>query len=275
MEIQLWRELLEPYDQAVQELVLKLNNARKEYILNNVYSPIESVKGRVKSINSILEKMKRKNVSFEGFENEIEDIAGIRIICQFSEDIPKVIKLLEKRSDIKIIEKKDYVESPKQSGYRSFHLIVEYEVNSFRGSKTIRAEIQVRTMAMNFWATTEHDLQYKYRGNIPEHVAEKLEMAAEAINTLDGVMSSVRSEIIDAQIDSNMRKFLLRDILYNIEDMYKVSSKREAEKIQEEFYKVYKRNDIGELKRFAKHLDILAEGYHAQDAHFVNTEEYK
>ena len=264
MEIQLWREILHPYEMAVEELVSKFNSLREEYRKNGLYSPIERVTGRVKSVSSILEKMQRKNIPFERMEEEVEDIAGVRIICQFVEDIEKVNALLSHRQDMKVIERKDYLANQKKIGYRSLHLIVKYAVETIHGSRDILAEIQIRTMAMNFWATTEHSLQYKYKGELPPHVSVQLQKAADAIFVLDNEMSQVRSEIIDAQIDSQIQTRLVKDILLTIENLYRVASSREVRKIQDEFYRIFGLHDLEELKRFQKQLDIFAEGYRAQ-----------
>ena len=137
-------------------------------------------------------------------------------------------------------------------------------MDTIKGPKKLQAEIQIRTMAMNFWATIEHSLQYKYKGDMPEHVAERLSKAADAINALDHEMSSVRNEIMDAQNSSQIQRNLITDILNNIENLYKVTNKREVEKIQDEFYHIYAQNDLQELKRFHKELDLIAEGYRAQ-----------
>ncbi len=269
MEIQLWKELLDPYEQAVSELVTKFRNVQKEHKKRNLYSPIESVDGRVKSVSSILDKMQRKRVSFDELEAVIEDIAGIRIITQFVEDIHAVSKLIANRTDMKVIQEKDYLKNQKKSGYRSYHVIILYTVQTVNGPKEIQAEIQIRTMAMNFWATTEHSLQYKYKGEIPEHVVEKLQRTSDAIERLDEEMSLVRSEIMDAQIDSRIQTNLIQDILHNIENLYRKENKREIMKIQTEFYRIYSLHDIEELKRFSKQLDILAEGSQAQSVDTV------
>ena len=264
MEIQLWREILSPYEQAVTELVEKFQHLSLEHRERGLYSPIEQVTGRVKSITSILEKMKRKKIPFEEMEEQVEDIAGIRIICQFVEDIQRVSDLIDGRSDMEIKCIKDYIAHQKESGYRSYHLVIYYHVETLNGPKKIQAEIQIRTMAMNFWATIEHSLQYKYKTNIPPHVKERLANAAQAIIALDSEMSSVRNEIMNAQNSSLMQRNLVMDILQNIENLYQKSHRREVEKIQDEFYRIYASNDLQQLKRFHQQLDIIAEGYCAQ-----------
>ena len=264
MEIQLWRSILCPYELAVKELIVKFEHIISEHRENDLYSPIEQVSGRVKSVASILEKMQRKHIPMERMEEEVEDIAGIRIICQFEEDIETVASLIQNRSDMTIKSEKNYLKHVKQSGYRSLHLIIYYTVETLNGPRKLQAEIQIRTMAMDFWATIEHSLQYKYKGDMPPHVAERLTNAADAIILLDQEMSSVRNEIMDAQNSSQMQSNLVKDIINNIENLYRVSSEREVIKIQTEFLRVFHTKDLKQLERFHRQLDIIAEGYRAQ-----------
>ena len=264
MEIQLWRSIFCPYELAVRELIVKFEHIISEHRENDLYSPIEQVSGRVKSVSSILEKMQRKHIPMERMEEEVEDIAGIRIICQFEEDIETVASLIQNRSDMTIKSEKNYLKHVKQSGYRSLHLIIYYTVETLNGPRKLQAEIQIRTMAMDFWATIEHSLQYKYKGDMPPHVAERLTNAADAIILLDQEMSSVRDEIMDAQNSSQMQSNLVKDILNNIENLYRVSSEREITKIQTEFLRVFHTKDLKQLERFHRQLDIIAEGYRAQ-----------
>ncbi len=260
----LWHRLLSPYELAVSELLVKLNHLRKEYHQAGRYCPVEHVVGRVKSISSILEKMKKKSIPFEKMEEEVEDIAGIRIICQFIEDIDKVADHLKERRDMTVVEIKDYIKKHKSSGYRSYHMVVRYPVNTIDGRKEVLVEIQIRTLAMDFWATTEHSLQYKYQGNIPERISQRLSNAANAIIALDGEMSSVREEIMDAQMSSRIRYNMIEDIVNTLETLYRVTAKREVQKLQDEFFRIYSSDDMEKLTRFYHQLDLLAEGYKAQ-----------
>lgn len=264
MELQLWKEILNPYDLAVEELQLKFNHIIKEYKQDGRYSPIEQVLGRVKSISSIIEKAQKKGIEMDKIQDSIEDIAGIRLICQFTNDIYTVVDLIRNRRDMKVKSEKDYITNMKPSGYRSYHIIVLYKVETIRGSKEIPVEIQIRTLGMNFWAIIEHSLQYKYQGNIPEHVRARLSSSSDAIITLDNEMSSIHDEIIDAQNFYLIKANVVSDILNNIQNLYKVANKREIIKIQDEFYDLYKEGDINKLERFSKQLDIISEGYRAQ-----------
>ena len=270
MEIQLWREILAPYRQAVDELIVKFNHIKEQYQNEGMYCPIEQVSGRVKRIYSILEKCRRKGASIEQVEEKVEDIAGIRIICQFVEDINKVVEIIQKRSDMEIKREKDYITESKSSGYRSYHIIVYYMVQTLHGPKKLEVEIQIRTLAMNFWATIEHSLQYKYKEHMPQELQERLLRAANAVDALDDEMASVRDEIMDAQNSNRMKAGVVSDILNNIENLYHVANKREVVKIQDEFYRVYQENDIQLLNRFNRQLDIIAETYRAQRINWEN-----
>lgn len=264
MEIQLWREILEPYSLAVDEIKTKLLHIRDEYRKKGEYSPIEDVTGRVKRISSIIEKASRKEFSLSEIEEKMTDIAGIRIICQFAEDIYKVVELLKRRSDMKIVEEHDYVLNAKPSGYRSYHMIIRYRVETVDGPKEISAEIQIRTLAMNFWATVEHSLQYKYNKGIPDNLKVRLSRAADAIVLLDKEMSFVRGEIMDAQNSFNRKANVVADILNNIQNLYQVANMREVVKIQDEFFKVYSAGNLEDIERFGRELDIISEGYKSQ-----------
>lgn len=264
MEIQLWRELLNPYELAVSEIVVKMDYVIKEHKERGMYSPIEQVSGRVKSIPSILEKAQKKKIPIEEIEERIEDLAGVRIICQFVEDIDTVVQLIRNRSDMRVKKEKDYINNQKDSGYRSYHMIVYYTVETLQGSQEVLVEFQIRTLAMNFWAVIEHSLQYKYKRNMPVEIRNQLMQAANSIVKLDEQMSSVRSEIMEAQNSFQVKANIVSEILNNIQNLYKVANKREVIKIQDEFYKIYESNDMEQLRMFSKQLDIITEGYNAQ-----------
>ncbi len=163
-----------------------------------------------------------------------------------------------------VLQVKDYIKNPKPNGYKSYHMVVTIPVYLSDGPQETKVEIQIRTMAMNFWATVEHSLQYKYKRNIPKHIRERLLNAADAIILLDNEMSNVRSEIMDAQNSFQIKASIVADILNNIQNLYKLANKREILKIQDEFYRIYAMNDIERLERFNKQLDVIAEGYRAQ-----------
>lgn len=193
-----WDLFLAPYQQAVEELKLKLKNIRKEYHALNRHAPIEFVTGRTKTKESILEKMHVRHIKAEDMLDGVQDIAGIRIMCQFVEDIYEVANLLMNRNDFKVILIRDYIQHRKPSGYRSYHMVLEYPVQRASGEVSVIIEVQIRTLAMNFWATIEHSLNYKYSGEYPDAILKRLERASEAAFLLDEEMSEIREEIREA-----------------------------------------------------------------------------
>lgn len=202
---------LAPYEQAVDELKLKLKGIKYGFLKSGRYSPIEFVVGRVKKVDSLLKKAKEKGIDFhddqwqQAVAREINDIAGLRVVCRFIDDVREVQQLLQEREDIIVRDIKDYIAEPKESGYRSIHLIASYTV--YHGSEkiTLDCEIQIRTLGMNFWATNEHELRYKYAGNIPQNVLKQLNEASAITHQLDVLMNNLRQEILTpAQVDTGL-----------------------------------------------------------------------
>ncbi|ASK60792.1 GTP pyrophosphokinase [Virgibacillus phasianinus] len=194
-----WKALLAPYSQVVEELKVKLKGMRSQFEYESRHSPIEFITGRVKPVTSILDKAETKHIPLERIEQEMQDIAGVRVVCQFVDDIYNIVDMLRSRNDFAIIEEKDYISEKKDSGYRSFHIIIEYPVETIHGEKKLIAEIQIRTLAMNFWATNEHSLNYKYKGSIPSDIKNRLKRASEAAFKLDEEMSKIKNEVQEAQ----------------------------------------------------------------------------
>ncbi|WP_164214981.1 GTP pyrophosphokinase family protein [Virgibacillus sp. YIM 98842] len=194
-----WEAKLAPYAQVVEELKVKLKGIRKQYEYESRHSPIEFITGRVKPVSSILEKAEKRNIPLDQLDQEIQDIAGLRVVCQFVDDIYEVVEMIRERNDFTIIDERDYVSRKKESGYRSYHLIIEYPVETISGMKNLLAEIQIRTLAMNFWATNEHSLNYKYKDKIPADIKNRLQRAAEAAFKLDEEMSKIKHEVQEAQ----------------------------------------------------------------------------
>lgn len=194
-----WDTFLSPYKQAVEELKVKLKGLRDQYQRSSKHTPIEFVTGRVKPVTSILEKAQRKNIALDQLSGDMQDIAGVRLVCQFVNDIDTIVELIRSRTDFNVIEERDYIKEKKESGYRSYHMVIEYPVHTIDGRKEVLVELQVRTMAMNFWATIEHSLNYKYSGEIPADIKERLQSAAEAAFRLDEEMSKIKGEVREAQ----------------------------------------------------------------------------
>ena len=249
-----WGIFLLPYEQAVEELKVKFKTMRTELKKREEYAPIEFVTGRVKRISSILEKAKRLDVPLDQIDKGIEDITGIRIMCQFVEDIRYVAELIRNRKDMTVLYEKDYITNYKDSGYRSFHLIVEYPVQTAIGQKNVLAEIQIRTLAMNFWATIEHSLNYKYKDSLPDDVKARLKKAAEAAFILDNEMTSIRHEVLDAQRSFEDKSKIVQNCLAYIQELYYHHKLTEAIQSQSRFISLWEQNDMIGLKRLEEDL---------------------
>lgn len=250
-----WNKFLLPYEQAVEELKVKFKTLRSELKIREEYSPIEFVTGRVKKISSILEKAKKLNVHMNKLETGIEDIAGIRIMCQFEEDIERLAELIQEREDLKILYCKDYIRNKKESGYRSYHIIFEYPVQTSLGLKKVLAEIQLRTLAMNFWATIEHSLNYKYKGTIPPEIRERLSKAAEAAYRLDQEMSSIRDEVMESQQLFEDKSSIVSKVLSDIQALYFYGKVREANLLQQRLNELWEKNELRNVDEVAREVE--------------------
>ena len=266
MEIIDWRKFLLPYEQAVDELKVKFESLAREYRAAGQHSPIEQVYGRVKRISSILDKATKKKVAVENIEYKIEDIAGIRIICRFVEDIDRVLQLIRSRSshDMKILKERDYITNIKPSGYRSYHLIIAYPVVTTNGYDEILAEIQIRTLAMNFWATIEHSMKYKYSGNIPDELKERLFASADAAFKLDTEMGTIRHEILEAQQIVQTKMDLVDEILSRIQNLHYVAKLDRVNELNKQFFELYEEDNIEKLNSFNQQLKVMSESFKIQ-----------
>ncbi len=266
MDIINWNEFLQPYQQCVEELQVKFKGIENSYKIKGQHSPIESVEIRIKKIGSILDKAKRKNIDYFKIPDEIEDIAGIRIICKFVEDISIVVEEVRRRVgyDLEIISERDYISNPKESGYKSYHIIIGYKLFTLEGVKIVRAEIQIRTLAMNFWATIEHSLNYKYNNNLPKEVKARLISSAQASSQLDNEMSDIREEILETLEISRLRNLLVDEILGRIETLYFKVKIENANKLNKQFFQLYESGTIEELNRFNDSIKLISKLYHEE-----------
>jgi putative GTP pyrophosphokinase len=213
-----WDKILIPYHQAAAEIACKFRTYSASCYKLGVSSRIEVVEHRVKKPKSIAEKAMRKNIPFDRIENDILDIAGVRLICRFEDDIDAIIEIIRSRDclDMKIKEERNYINNMKQSGYRSYHCFVWYSVMTPFGVKRLVCEIQIRTMVMNYWATIEHSLRYKYDHKIPERLRSELTASADLAYALDNKINKIRNEILAA--DDEMKHE--DDIRYESEFRY-------------------------------------------------------
>lgn len=197
-QAQEFQEAIMMYTCAIREVKTKLEVLNDELSIRNQRNPIEMIKSRVKKPRSIVEKLRRRNlpVSLESMVNNLDDVAGIRVICSFVDDIYAVANMLTSQDDVTVIATKDYIKHPKSNGYRSYHLIIEIPVFFSDQKKNIRVEVQIRTIAMDFWASLDHQL--KYKKDIMEDsdaISEELRQCAEVIADTDQKMLKIRKNI--------------------------------------------------------------------------------
>ena len=185
------------YSAAMKEVQTKLEILDDEFQMKHRRNPIHHIESRLKSIQSIMEKLSRKNfaVSMKSAVANLTDIAGIRVICPYVEDAYTVAKLLTSQDDVHLKEIRDYIRHPKPNGYRSLHLILEIPVFLQEGRIMVPVEVQIRTIAMDFWASLEHDLRYKTHGIVPQDISDELQQVGEDIARLDQKMQSIHDRI--------------------------------------------------------------------------------
>ncbi|WP_453990172.1 GTP pyrophosphokinase [Bacillus nitroreducens] len=196
MKVELLRFMM-PYKFAIEEMMTKINILKQEFKYIHDYNPIEHVSSRLKSPESILNKIDRKgyDYSIASIKENIHDIAGIRITCSYISDIYKISKMLQQQKDITLIECKDYIKNPKPNGYQSLHLIVQIPIFMSDREELIDVEVQIRTIAMDFWASLEHKIYYKYNKEIPQHIKDELKEAAVTASQLDKKMEKLQKEM--------------------------------------------------------------------------------
>ena len=192
-----FQQILMIYESAIKQLQTKLDILNKENKISGRRNPIETVKSRIKSPQSIAGKLQKKQlpITFESMQKNLNDIAGVRVICPYISDIYSVRDTLLKQPDITLLEEKDYIKEPKQSGYRSLHLVVQIPVYLSETTHNVKVEIQLRTIAMDFWACLEHELHYKTTANVPDSVRRELFRVAETIAITDREMEEIAIEL--------------------------------------------------------------------------------
>ncbi len=182
---------------AMEEVVTKLTILRDEFALMHDTNPIEHIASRLKTPDSLAEKMRRKGTqpTFASIRETITDIAGVRVTCSFVSDVYRVYDLLTNQADLTVLDVRDYIATPKANGYRSLHALLEVPVYLSDGAVPVTVEVQLRTIAMDFWASLEHKIHYKYRGAVPDDLAERLCDAADSAHALDARMEALHDEV--------------------------------------------------------------------------------
>ena len=192
-----YRQLMYLHEAAIQQITAKLNILKGEFQFSNNRNPISSISSRIKSKESIIYKMQKKGLPMtaSALLANVHDIAGVRVVCPFIEDVYYVARMLVKQHDIEVIEVKDYIRQPKENGYRSLHLIVTVQVYFSETTKNIPVEIQIRTIAMDFWASTEHQLRYKKDREFTEEAQRKLKHCADLMALADEEMQEIAGTV--------------------------------------------------------------------------------
>ena len=192
-----WKEVTLIYNSALKQISTKLEILNDEFQHVHRYNPIEHIKSRIKTPESIVKKLKKHGYesTIENMVKYVNDIAGIRVICSFTSDIYQIAEMISNQSDIKVISVKDYIVNPKASGYKSYHMLVSVPVYLSDRIEETKVEIQIRTVAMDFWASLEHKIHYKFEGNAPEHIKEQLVECSRIVSNLDERMLDLNKEI--------------------------------------------------------------------------------
>jgi len=205
------------YKFALNEMNTKINILMQEFQYIHDYNPIEHVKSRLKTPENILKKVQRKGLelSLTSIKENIRDIAGIRITCSFLSDIYKVSEMLQSQKDITVIECKDYIKNPKPNGYKSLHLIIQIPIFMSDRVEDVYVEVQIRTIAMDFWASLEHKIYYKYGKEVPSNLIDELKEAADSVSQLDDKMERIHRKVSQYKEETEHDDGLLELLINN------------------------------------------------------------
>lgn len=202
-DVDSWETTMFLYNSALKEVGTKLEILNDEFQHIHRYNPIEHIKSRIKLPESIVKKLKKNGYesSIENMVKYVNDIAGVRVTCSFTSDIYRLAEMIGNQSDLKVLSIKDYIKAPKESGYKSYHMLVTVPIFLSDSVVDTKVEIQIRTITMDFWASLEHKIYYKFEGNAPEYISRELRECAEMISKLDAKMLSLNEAIkrVDAR----------------------------------------------------------------------------
>ena len=196
-DVDSWKTVMFLYNSALKEVGTKLEILNDEFQHVHQYNPIEHIKTRIKTAESIVKKLKRYGyeATIENMVKYVNDIAGVRLICSFTSDIYRLAEMIGNQSDLKVLSIKDYIKNPKESGYKSYHMLVAVPIFLSDSVVNTKVEIQIRTIAMDFWASLEHKLKYKTDNNVPEDIKEELQECAKTISELDLKMQNIHNRL--------------------------------------------------------------------------------
>ena len=198
-----WNTVMFMYNAALKKMKTKLEILSDEFQNIHSYNPIEYIKGRIKSPESIVKKLKKNGYesNVDNMMEYVNDIAGVRIVCSFTKDIYTLADMIGQQRDVTVVSIKDYIKKPKESGYKSYHMLVKVPIYMTGGEISIKVEIQIRTIAMDFWASLEHKIYYKFEGHAPEYISRDLRDCSEIVAVLDEKMLSLNEAILKAKAE--------------------------------------------------------------------------
>ena len=196
-QVDQWRSVMFLYDSALKKVNTKIEILNNEFVNRYDYNPIEHIKSRLKTADSIVKKLKKDghDVTIENMMEYLSDIAGIRIICSFTSDIYQIAEMIAHQADVTVLHVKDYIKNPKPNGYKSYHMVVTVPVYLSDGPVETKVEVQIRSVAMDFWASLEHKIAYKFEGNAPENLLKELKACADIVDMLDAKRFSLNEAI--------------------------------------------------------------------------------
>ena len=200
-----WKTVMFLYNSALKAISTKIEILNNEFIHIYNYNPIEHIKSRLKTPESIVKKLKHdgREVTIDNMIEHLNDIAGIRVICSFTSDIYRIADMISRQADITVLNIKDYIRTPKPNGYKSYHMVVTVPIYLSEGPVETKVEIQIRTIAMDFWASLEHKIYYKFEGNAPEYLESELKACADMVDMLDAKMFSLNEAIMKISEEEN------------------------------------------------------------------------
>ncbi len=209
-----WNSFMLLYNSALKEMGTKVEILQDEFQHIHQYNPIEYIKKRIKKPESIVKKLKRYGYesTIENMVRYVNDVAGVRIVCSFTSDIYRIAEMISQQNDIKVLSVKDYIKNPKESGYKSYHMIVAVPI--FLSDRVVdtKVEVQIRTIAMDFWASLEHKIYYKFEGNAPEYISRDLRECSTIVSMLDAKMLSLNEAIMLAKMEQGESVEIPEDI---------------------------------------------------------------
>lgn len=247
-QIDHWKKIMVTYESALKQMRARIEILNDEFREVHDYNPIEHIKSRIKSPEGIVKKLQKQGheVTIENMVEYLNDIAGLRIICSFTSDIYQIANMISQQDDIQVLTVKNYIENPKESGYQSYHMVVTVPVFLTDGRVDTKVEIQIRTIAMDFWASLEHKLYYKFAGRTPKNLSQDLKECADIVRTLDAKMLYLNKQIQDLERHSEV--IVPQEESLETEYKAKMLEQEIQRKDKQEVDKVLKRNNPENVK---------------------------